>query len=55
MGSAMEGKGGGLATRHNGGVQGSVPWVHSLHYNLILLALHHVIREHSVEIRDGGR
>lgn len=31
-----------------------VPGIHSLHYNLILLALHHVISKHSMEVRDGG-
>lgn len=31
-----------------------VPGVHALHQDLVLLALHHVVGEHGVEIRDGG-
>lgn len=34
--------------------RGWVPWVHSLHHYLVLLALHHVICKHSVEVRDRG-
>lgn len=31
---------------------GTLPGIHPLHDNLILLALHHVVGEHGVEIRD---
>lgn len=33
----------------------SVPGVHALHQDLILFTLHHVVGEHGVEVRDGGR
>lgn len=32
-----------------------LPWIHSLHDNLVLLALHHIICKHGMEVRDGGR
>lgn len=32
-----------------------LPGVHALHEDLVLLTLHHVVGEHGVEVRDGGR
>jgi len=34
---------------------GTLPGIHPLHDDLILLALHHVVGEHGVEVRDGSR
>lgn len=31
---------------------GTLPGIHPLHDNLVLLALHHVVGEHGVEVRD---
>lgn len=31
-----------------------LPGVHALHEDLVLFALHHVVGEHGVEVRDGG-
>lgn len=33
---------------------GMSPGIHALHDDLLLLALHHVVGEHGVEVRDGG-
>lgn len=33
---------------------GILPGIHALHDNLILLALHHVVGEHGVEVGDGS-
>jgi len=33
---------------------GNLPGVHPLHDDLILLALHHVIGEHGMEVGDGS-
>lgn len=35
--------------------QFAVPGVHSLHEYLVLFTLHHIIGEHGMKVRDGGR
>lgn len=36
------------------GFKVTAPGVHALHDDFVLFALHHVVGEHGMEVRDGG-